>query len=95
MPAVTSDLSGFGSYLQQLVPEHASKGMYVVPRRHNDFHGAAEELTDRLFRFASLGRRDRVLLRNSVESFSEHFDWSNLGRHYNEAHDLALARVGG
>ena len=95
VPAVTSDLSGFGSYLQQLVPDHASKGMYVVPRRHSDFHRAAEELTDRLFRFASLGRRDRIILRNSVEAFSEHFDWHNLGRRYNEAHDLALARVSG
>ena len=93
VPAVTSDLSGFGLYLQQLVPDHASKGMYVVPRRHNDFHRAADELTDRLFRFASLGRRDRVILRNSVEAFSEHFDWHNLGRHYNEAHGLALSRV--
>jgi glycogen(starch) synthase len=92
VPAVTSDLSGFGSYLHQLVPDHASKGMYVVPRRHNDFHRAAEELTDRLFRFTSLSRRERVILRNSVESFSEHFDWHNLGQHYNEAHDLALAR---
>jgi glycogen(starch) synthase len=95
VPAVTSDLSGFGSYLQQLVPEHASKGMYVVPRRHNDFHRAADELTDRLFQFASLSRRDRIALRNSVESFSEHFDWHNLGRHYNDAHDLALARTSG
>ncbi|NNE17280.1 MAG: glycosyltransferase [Myxococcales bacterium] len=95
VPAVTSDLSGFGSYLQQLVPEHASKGMYVVPRRHNDFHRAADELTDRLFQFASLSRRDRIALRNSVESFSEHFDWHNLGRHYTEAYDLALARVSG
>jgi len=95
VPAVTSDLSGFGSYLQQLVPEHASKGMYVVPRRHNDFHRAADELTDRLFQFASLSRRDRIALRNSVESFSEHFDWHNLGRHYNDAHDLALARLSG
>jgi glycogen(starch) synthase len=95
VPAVTSDLSGFGSYLQKLVPDHASKGMYVVPRRHSDFHSAAEELTDRLFRFASLGRRDRIILRNSVEAFSEHFDWNNLSRHYNEAHDLALARVSG
>ena len=95
VPAVTSDLSGFGSYLKQLLPGHASKGIYVVPRRHNDFHRAAEELTDRLFRFASLGRRDRVMLRNSVESFSEHFDWHNLGRHYNEAHDLALERASG
>jgi glycogen(starch) synthase len=95
VPAVTSDLSGFGSYLQKLVPDHASKGMYVVPRRRSDFHSAAQELTDRLFRFASLGRRDRIILRNSVEAFSEHFDWNNLSRHYNEAHDLALARVSG
>jgi glycogen(starch) synthase len=66
--------------------------MYVVPRRHNDFNRAADELTDRLFRFASLSRRERVILRNSVEAFSEHFDWDNLGRYYNEAHDLALER---
>jgi len=92
VPAVTSDLSGFGSYLQQLVPNHASRGMYVVPRRYNDFNRAAEELTDRLFRFTSLNRRERVILRNSVEAFSEHFDWHNLGRYYNEAHDLALER---
>ncbi|MGB5348411.1 MAG: glycosyltransferase [Polyangiales bacterium] len=95
VPAVTSDLSGFGSYLEKLVPDHASKGMYVVPRRHSDFHSAAEELTDRLFRFASLGRRDRIILRNSVEAFSEHFDWNNLRSHYNEAHDMALASVSG
>ncbi|MDH4281573.1 MAG: glycogen/starch synthase [Myxococcales bacterium] len=95
VPAVTSDLSGFGSYLKQLLPDHASKGIYVVPRRHNDFHRAAEELTNRLFEFASLGRRGRIMLRNAVESFSEHFDWHNLGRHYNEAHDLALQRVSG
>jgi glycogen(starch) synthase len=95
VPAVTSDLSGFGSYLQKLVPDHGSKGIYVVPRRRSDFHSAAQELTDRLFRFASLGRRDRIILRNSVEAFSEHFDWNNLSRHYNEAHDLALARVSG
>jgi glycogen synthase len=93
VPAVTSDLSGFGSYLKQVVPDHAVKGVYVVPRRHNDFHHAAEELTDRLFRFVSLGRRDRIMLRNSVESLSQHFDWSNLGQHYHEAHDLALDRV--
>ena len=94
VPAVTSDLSGFGSYLKQLVPDHASKGVYVVPRRHNDFHRAADELADRLFAFASLSRRERITLRNSVESLSERFDWHTLGRHYNEAHDLALQRVG-
>jgi len=95
VPAVTSDLSGFGSYLQQVLPEHASQGIYVVPRRHNDFDTAAEELTNRLFRFVSLGRRDRIALRNSVEALSEQFDWHTLGRYYHEAHDLALQRAPG
>ena len=95
IPAVTSDLSGFGSYLQQTVPDHAARGVYVVPRRHHDFNHAAEELTQRLFRFASLGRRDRIMLRNSVEALSQSFDWSQLAPHYHQVHDLALERVGG
>ena len=42
-----------------------------------------------------LNRRQRIELRNKVERLSELFDWSALGSHYHEAHDLALERVGG
>ena len=47
-----------------------------------------------MFRFVQLNRRERVALRNNVESFSEHFDWHNLGKRYHEAHELALDRIG-
>jgi glycogen(starch) synthase len=93
VPAVTSDLSGFGSYLAHLMPDHDRKGIYVAPRRYCDFNHSANELTERLFRFCQLSRRERISLRNQVESFSEHFDWHNLGRCYHEAHELALDRV--
>jgi hypothetical protein len=39
-------------------------------------------------------RRQRIELRNKVERLGELFDWSNLARHYDEAHNLALERVG-
>jgi glycogen(starch) synthase len=94
VPAITSDLSGFGSYLVQLLPDHEDKGLYVLRRRRQDFFGAAEELADRMFRFTQMSRRERIALRNTVESFSEHFDWHNLGRRYHEAHALALDRLG-
>jgi glycogen(starch) synthase len=93
VPAITSDLSGFGSYINQLMPEHAEKGIYVAPRRDLDFHAAADELTDRMFRVTETTRRERIEVRNHVESFSEHFDWHNLGRRYHEAHQLALDRI--
>jgi len=94
VPALTSDLSGFGSYIVQLLPDHEEKGLYVLRRARRGFGEASQELCDRMFRFCQFGRRERIALRNSVERFSEHFDWHNLGRRYHEAHQLALDRVG-
>ena len=93
VPSITSDLSGFGSYLEQLMPHHAEQGAWVIQRRGNDFNQSADSLADHLFRFCQLSRRERVSLRNHVESFSENFDWYNLGRRYHEAHELALDRL--
>ena len=39
-------------------------------------------------------RRQRIELRNRVERLGEVFDWSNLVRHYDEAHRMALDRIG-
>jgi len=93
VPAITSDLSGFGSYLEQLSPDHEAKGLWMVHRRGKGFEQSANELTDHLFRFCQLSRRERISLRNTVEDFSTHFDWHNLGKRYHEAHELALDRI--
>lgn len=94
VPAITSDLSGFGSYLRQLLPDHAEKGMYVIRRYQRGFEQSVQQLADRLYLYCRLSRRQRIALRNSVEGFSDHFDWSNLGKCYHEAHALAMDRAG-
>ena len=91
LPAVTSDLSGFGTYVMRHMPDHNERGVLVVKRRQVSYDQAANELTDMMFNFLMLDRRGRIALRNRVESSSEHFDWSNLGRYYAEAHEMALA----
>ena len=95
VPAITSDLSGFGSYLNQLLPDHDEQGLYVTHRRQRGFEDSVVELTDQLFRYCQLNRRERISLRNSVEAFSTHFDWHNLARRYHEAHELAIDRAKG
>ena len=91
VPAITSDLSGFGDYALQNVAEHESKGIYVVRRQERTFDEAAEELTDMLWNFVQLNRRERIQQRNGVESSAELFDWKNLRHHYDHAYALALA----
>jgi glycogen(starch) synthase len=94
VPAITTDLSGFGAYVQRHIPESGRQGIMVLDRSTAGFDQTADDLAGYLFEFTQLTRRQRVELRNRVERLSEMFDWSVLGRHYREAHDLALARVG-
>jgi glycogen synthase len=94
VPAITSDLSGFGTYLMQEMPDYEARGVGIVKRRTEGFHQAADDLADRMFKFCQLNRRERVNQRNKVESMSEHFDWSNLGRWYRQAYQKALESLG-
>jgi glycogen(starch) synthase len=92
-PAISSDLAGFGRYVDEVLPDHDRWGVWVLPRRSRTFEDAAEDLAKRLFEFCLLTRRERVSLRNEVEKRSWEFDWSRLGTAYHQAHDLALERL--
>jgi len=92
VPAVTTDLSGFGAYVQRNVPHHTEHGIAVLNRRNNSFDNAVDELVEHMLRFVHMNRRQRIELRNKTERLGELFDWSALISYYNEAHDLALSR---
>ena len=92
VPAITSDLSGFGDYVQKNVPEYEEKGMFVVQRQEKSFDQSAEELTNMLWDFVLLSRRERITQRNRVESSADIFDWKNLRVYYDRAYALALKR---
>jgi glycogen synthase len=94
VPAVTTDLSGFGAYVERHIEKAEEQGVLVLKRRYQSFDRAADDLVNHLLGFCHLTRRQRVEQRNKVERLSEMFDWSNLVRHYDEAHDLAMERVG-
>ena len=93
VPAVTSDLAGFGRYVAENFPDHDKWGMYIIPRRGRSGDEAAAMLARRMWEFCRLDRRGRIAVRNEVERRSWNFEWSKLGRPYHVAHDLAVARA--
>jgi glycogen(starch) synthase len=95
LPAVTTDLSGFGAYVERHIANHEEQGLVVLPRRNVEFEQSADQLAAQLYAFSQMARRQRIELRNKVERLSEQFDWSKLVRHYHDAHDLAIERTGG
>lgn len=92
IPTVTSDLSGFGDFIMQIMRDYENRGIYVVNRKTQNFNEAADQLANMLFRFVRLSQRDRIAQRNRVENISDVFDWTNLRSYYDTAHDLAIKR---
>jgi glycogen synthase len=92
VPAITSDLSGFGDYLLRNLPDHEDYGLKVIERGKRTFDWSADQLTDVMYAFLNQTRRERIMQRNNVENNSSIFDWSNLIKHYNEAYDLVLKK---
>lgn len=94
IPTITSDLSGFGDFMMQLMTDYENVGVYVVNRKDQNFDKAADQLASIMFKFVTMTRRDRIMQRNRVENISDVFDWTNLRAYYDTAHDLALKKKG-
>jgi glycogen(starch) synthase len=92
VPAITSDLAGFGGYVQRTIPDHDKKGLFVLERRFKSFDESADQLATLMQSVLLAERRERIDLRNRVEALSSQFDWNELARNYWAAHELALTR---
>ncbi len=90
VPAVTSDLSGFGDYLLHNLPDHEEYGLNVIERGKRTFDFSVNQLMYVMYDFLMQSRRERIMQRNNVENNSAIFDWQNLIRYYEEAYQAIL-----
>ncbi|CAF3341758.1 unnamed protein product [Rotaria socialis] len=93
VPNISTNLSGFGCFMEEHVTEHQTYGIYVIDRRHQSANDSCQQLAQYMYDFSLLTRRQRIILRNRTERLSELLDWNILGIYYYRAHQLALARI--
>lgn len=92
VPAITSDLSGFGSYLMDHFPDHDASGMFVARRRGVGYQTTVYQVAGWMHALARMPLRDRISMRNRVESYAEHFDWNKMSRFYRAARRIAFEK---
>ena len=89
IPTVTTDLSGFGGFVQETIPNAWEQGIMVLNRSSKEDREVVIDLATGLFQFCQLQRRQRIDLRNRAERLTETFDWSRLSEHYFAAYQRA------
>ncbi|XP_071777837.1 glycogen [starch] synthase, liver [Centroberyx gerrardi] len=93
IPSVTTNLSGFGCFMEEHVSDPAAYGIYIVDRRFRSADESCNQLTQFMFGFCQQSRRQRIIQRNRTERLSDLLDWRYLGRFYIHARHLALSRA--
>ncbi|KAJ7213265.1 glycogen synthase [Mycena rebaudengoi] len=93
IPSITTNLSGFGCFMQDLIERPQDEGCYIVDRRAQSVEDSVAQLTEHMFAFCGKTRRQRINQRNRVERLSPLLDWKNLGIEYSKSRQLALRRA--
>ncbi|AAS50373.2 AAR008Wp [Eremothecium gossypii ATCC 10895] len=95
VPSITTNLSGFGAYMEDLIERDQAKdyGIYIVDRRFKNPDESVEQLVDYLDDFCKKTRRQRINQRNRTERLSDLLDWRRMGLEYVKARQLALRRA--
>ena len=79
IPSITTNLSGFGCFMQEHIADPMSYGIYIVDRRYIGLENSVQQLAQYMFDFARLNRRQRIIQRNRTERLSDLLDWRSLG----------------
>lgn len=93
IPSITTNLSGFGCYMEDLIENPVDYGIYIVDRRMKSVDDSINQMVDMMFSFCQKSRRQRINQRNRVERLSDLLDWRRMGLEYVKARTLALKRA--
>ncbi|XP_018318570.1 glycogen [starch] synthase [Agrilus planipennis] len=93
IPSITTNLSGFGCFMEEHIADPQSYGIYIVDRRHIGLEDSVRQLAHYMYDFCRLNRRQRIIQRNRTERLSDMLDWRNLGVYYRQARQKALHTV--
>lgn len=92
-PVIASDLSGFGQYMEEVMPDHTGREMHLLRRSWQNHHESVEELTRMLLTFVENFSDAHYIPRASMPRLvMDSLCWVNLERHYRDCYRLALMR---
>ena len=93
IPSITTNLSGFGCFMQDRFEQPEDEGCYIIDRRRNSYEESVDQLADYLERFCNKTMTQHTDQSDHVERLSALLDWTNLGIEYAKSRQLALRRA--
>ncbi len=94
VPAVTTDLAGFGLWVRTHCRSGRKKtGVTILSRRQQSSEEVASALQKEITAFARLSEEEKSKLRTAARETAGKCDWSHLFSHYLKAYNMAISKA--
>ena len=91
MPTITTDLAGFGLWVNSLKNQHGlSDGVEVLHRSDYNYSEVADGIRDTITLFAEKSEKEVKDIRKRAGDVAERALWKHFIQYYYEAYDIAL-----
>lgn len=90
VPSITTNLAGFGRYLQKDSKPSANPGIWVMNRLGEEDATVKNALSEVLYYYATLTKQERIKNKIAARTLAGKADWKFFFEHYIQAHNLAL-----
>jgi glycogen synthase len=95
VPTITTDLAGFGLWVQSLEKQYEiNVGVKVLHRLDNNYFEVADAVKDTILSFSTKSEKEIAELRKQTAKIAEQALWKHFIIHYYEAYDTALRNAG-
>ena len=88
--SVTTDLAGFGRYIQNHSVNKKNPGIYVLERQDKPHEEIVGNLVNIFKEFCLATKQDRIENKLKAKHLADMADWNMLAKQYIEAHNLAV-----
>ena len=97
VPCITTNLSGFGLWVNQLLGKDGelTDGVQVVRRTDYNSSEVADAIKDAVTAYAAFTPQEAEKIRHKAADISEHALWKHFIRYYYQAYDIALHKAKG
>lgn len=95
VPCITTNLSGFGLWVNQLLGKDGelTYGVQVVRRTDYNSSEVADAIKDAVTAYAAFTPQEAEKIRHKAADISEHALWKHFIRYYYQAYDIALHKA--
>ena len=95
VPCITTDLAGFGQWVNTGVGHYGElkDGVKVIHRTDYNYSEVADAIKDTVAEFSAMTKKQVADARSAAEKLSKKALWSEFIKYYHQAYDLALSRA--